>query len=139
MRIKECSNLNDIQVFHFFEISENIRTDFGELDKFWFNSYIAISRVNRAIRNLNKLSTSEFPLKEKRIAEMKFLRGHFYFMLKIMYKHVPYITEDIPVDDYGTISNRALTNDQLWEAIAADFQAAIGGLPNPQPDLGRAN
>ena len=135
---KGGSGPNDIQVFHFFEISENIRTDFGELDKFWFNSYIAISRVNRAIRNLNKLSTSEFPLKEKRIAEMKFLRGHFYFMLKIMYKHVPYITEDIPVDDYGTISNRALTNDQLWEAIAADFQAAIGGLPNPQPDLGRA-
>lgn len=135
---KGGSGPNDIQVFHFFEISENIRTDFGELDKFWFNSYIAISRVNRAIRNLNKLSTTEFPLKEKRIAEMKFLRGHFYFMLKIMYKHVPYITEDIPVDDYGTISNRGLTNDQLWEAIAADFQAAIGGLPTPQPDLGRA-
>lgn len=135
---KGGSGPNDIQVFHFFEISENIRTDFGELDKFWFNSYIAISRVNRAIRNLNKLSTSQFPLKEKRIAEMKFLRGHFYFMLKIMYKHVPYITEDIPVDDYGTISNRGLTNDQLWEAIAADFQAAIGGLPTPQPDLGRA-
>lgn len=136
---KGGSGPNDIQVFHFFEVSENIRTDFGELDKFWFNSYIAISRVNRAIRNLNKLSTSEFPLKEARIAEMKFLRGHFYFMLKIMFKHVPYITEDILVDDYGTISNRGLTNDQLWEAIATDFQAATEGIPSPQPDLGRAS
>jgi len=97
---KGGSGPNDIQVFHFFEISENIRTDFGELDRFWFNSYIAISRVNRAIRNLESISESDFPLKETRIAEMKFLRGHFYFMLKIMFKYVPYITEDIPVDDY---------------------------------------
>ncbi|TDD99360.1 RagB/SusD family nutrient uptake outer membrane protein [Flavobacterium cellulosilyticum] len=136
---KGGSGPNDIQVFHFFEISENIRTDFGELDKFWFNSYIAISRVNRAIRNLNKLNTSTFPLKETRIAEMKFLRGHFYFMLKIMFKRVPFITEDIPVDEYGTISNRGLTNDELWEAIASDFQAATGGLPTAQQNVGRAS
>lgn len=136
---KGGSGPNDIQVFHFFEISENIRTDFGELDRFWFNSYIAISRVNRAIRNLESISESDFPLKETRIAEMKFLRGHFYFMLKIMFKYVPYITEDIPVEEYGSISNRDLTNDELWDAIAMDFEAAIESLPASQQDIGRAN
>ncbi|MFD0990337.1 RagB/SusD family nutrient uptake outer membrane protein [Mariniflexile jejuense] len=136
---KGGSGPNDIQVFHFFEISENIRTDFGELDKFWFNSYIAISRINRAIRNLNKISASDFPLKETRIAEMKFLRGHFYFMLKIMFKYIPYITEDIAIEDYGTISNRDLTNDELWDAIAGDFQAATEGLPVSQQNIGRAS
>jgi hypothetical protein len=136
---KGGSGPNDIQVFHFFEVSENIRTDFGELDKFWFNSYIAISRVNRAIRNLNTIKISEFPLKEKRIAEMKFLRGHFYFMLKIMFKYVPFITEDIPVEDYGTISNRDLTNDELWDAIANDFKESINLLPVTQQEIGRVN
>ncbi|MFD1161244.1 RagB/SusD family nutrient uptake outer membrane protein [Hwangdonia seohaensis] len=136
---KGGSGPNDIQVFHFFEISENIRTDFGELDRFWFNSYIGISRVNRAIRNLESISESDFPMKETRIAEMKFLRGHFYFMLKIMFKYVPYITEDVPVEEYGSISNRDLTNDELWDAIAMDFEAAKDGLPVSQQEIGRAN
>lgn len=136
---KGGSGTNDIQVFHFLETSENIRTDFGEFDGFWFNSYSAISRVNKAIRALNQVEEADFPEKETRIAEMRFLRGHFYFMLKIMFKHVPYVTEEIPVEEYGTISNRALSNDELWEAIAGDFEAAAANLPPAQPEVGRAD
>ncbi|MGW1453948.1 RagB/SusD family nutrient uptake outer membrane protein [Salegentibacter agarivorans] len=136
---KGGSGTNDIQVFHFFEVSENIRTDFGELDAFWYNSFIAISRVNKALAALNQIDEVEFPEKSTRIAEMKFLRGHFYFMLKIMYKYVPYVTEDIPVEEYGTISNRALSNDDLWSAIAGDFEAAAQVLPSSQPQVGRAD
>ncbi|WP_081212285.1 RagB/SusD family nutrient uptake outer membrane protein [Salegentibacter sediminis] len=136
---KGGSGTNDIQVFHFFEVSENIRPDFGELDAFWYNSFIAISRVNKALAALNQIDEAEFPDKQSRISEMKFLRGHFYFMLKIMYKYVPYITEDIPVEEYGTISNRFLSNDELWNAIATDFEAAAEGLPIEQPEVGRAD
>ena len=136
---KGGSGTNDIQVFHFFEISENIRPDFGELDAFWYNSFIAISRVNKALAALKQIDEADFPEKQTRIAEMRFLRGHFYFMLKIMYKYVPYITEDIPVEEYGDISNRALSNDELWSAIASDFEAAAEGLPPSQPEVGRAD
>lgn len=136
---KGGSGTNDIQVFHFFEVSENIRPDFGELDAFWYNSFIAISRVNKALAALNQIDEAEFPDKQSRISEMKFLRGHFYFMLKIMYKYVPYITEDVPVEEYGTISNRFLSNDELWNAIATDFEAAAEGLPIEQPEVGRAD
>src|SRR5690606_4524360 len=135
---KGGSGTNDIQVFHFFEVSNNIRTDFGELDGFWYNSYVAISRVNKAINALNQIEQSEYPPKQERIAEMKFLRGHFYFMLKEMFKYVPYITEEVPVDEYGTISNRALSNDELWEAIAQDFESAAADLPTNQSEVGRA-
>lgn len=136
---KGGSGTNDIQVFHFFEVSENIRPDFGELDGFWFNSYAAISRVNKALRALNQIDENDFPEKQTRIAEMRFLRGHFYFMLKILYKNVPYITEDIPVEQYNEISNRSLSNDELWSAIAADFEAASANLPPSQPEVGRAD
>lgn len=135
---KGGSGTNDIQVFHFFEVSNNIRTDFGELDGFWYNSYIAISRANKAINALKQIDESEFPLKKTRIAEMHFLRGHFYFMLKEMFKYVPYVTEDIPIEQYGTISNRALSNDELWSAIAADFEFAATNLPQHQEQVGRA-
>lgn len=33
---KGGSGTNDIQTFHFFEISNNIRPDFGELDGLWY-------------------------------------------------------------------------------------------------------
>src|SRR5690606_41599043 len=69
---------------------------------------------------------------------MKFLRGHFYFMLKVMFKYVPYITEEVAIEQYGTISNRALSNDELWEAIAQDFENAAGNLPVHKGQVGRA-
>lgn len=79
---KGGSGTNDIQAFHFFEISNNIRSDFGELDRLWYLNYVGISRANKAIAALNQLTDTEYPNKQKRIAEMKFIRGHFYFMLK---------------------------------------------------------
>jgi hypothetical protein len=136
---KGGSGTNDIQDFHFFEVSNNIRPDFGELDAFWYNSYVGISRANKALRALEQISAEEYPLKDTRIAEMKFIRGHFYFMLKIMFRNIPYITEDVAIEDYDTISNRALDNEQLWEAIAKDFEAAAAGLPAMQSQKGRAN
>lgn len=135
---KGGSGTNDIQVFHFFEVSNNIRTDFGELDGFWYNSYVAISRVNKAIRALQEIEQSEYPKKQERIAEMKFLRGHFYFLLKEMFKYVPYITEEVPVEEYGAISNRELSNDELWDAIAVNFESAATNLPVSQEQVGRA-
>jgi hypothetical protein len=136
---KGGSGTNDIQDFHFFEVSNNIRPDFGELDAFWYNSYVGISRANKALRALEQISAEEYPLKDARIAEMKFIRGHFYFMLKVMFRNIPYITEDVAIEDYDTISNRALDNEQLWEAIAKDFEAAAAGLPAMQSQKGRAN
>src|SRR5690606_14246733 len=81
---------------------------------------------------------SEYPEKKVRIAEMKFLRGHFYFMLKEMFKYVTYITEEVPIEGYGSISNRALSNDELWEAIAQDFESAAANLSDNQGHVGRA-
>jgi len=135
---KGGSGTNDIQDFHFFEVSNNIRPDFGELDSFWYISYVGVSRANKALHALEQLSEADYPLKKTRIAEMRFLRGHFYFMLKIMFRNVPYITEDVPVENYNTISNHDLSNEELWNKIAEDFQAAADVLPDTQTQVGRA-
>ncbi len=135
---KGGSGTNDIQDFHFFEVSNNIRSDFAELDNLWYLNYVGISRCNKALRALEMLDVAEYPQKEARIGEMKFIRGHFYFMLKILYRNVPYVTEDIPVEEYPQISNTKLTNEELWENIAADFEAAAAALPDAQPQVGRA-
>lgn len=130
---------SDIQAFHFYETSSNIVPTFGEPDALFYNCYIAISRINNAIRVLNSVSENEFEMKNRRLGECRFLRGHFYFLLKTMFKNVPYIDEVVPTDAYGTISNVELTNDESWAKIAADFEFAYRNLPDVQPEIGRAN
>lgn len=88
---------------------------------------------------MNGLDESDYPLKTQRIAEMRFLRGHFHFLLKILFKRIPYIEEGIATDSLNFISNVQYTNDDLWNKIAADFQFAVNNLPPSQEDVGRPN
>lgn len=134
---KGGSGAQDIQVFHFFEVSNNILPNFGEVDRLWYQLYVSISRTNSAIRTIK--DAEELNEKESKLAEARFLRGHFYFLLKILFKHVPYVDENTPVDEYETISNRELTNDELWQKIADDFEYAVEHLPLSQSEIGRAN
>ena len=129
----------DIQEFYFMEIFKNVRSDIGQYDGQWFQYYVALSRVNAALTNLDKLSETDFPLKKIRQGEMRFLRGHFYFQLKIMFKNIPYIDETVNTNDYDKISNVALKNDELWDKIAEDFQFGVDNLPPSQTQIGRAN
>lgn len=105
----------------------------------WPGIYAQLSRANIALRTLNAITDAEMPLRNVRIAEMKFLRGHFHFILKRLYKYIPYIDENAKPEDLITISNRLYTNDQLWDKIAEDFQFAYDNLPTSQPQKGRAN
>jgi starch-binding outer membrane protein, SusD/RagB family len=105
----------------------------------WSNFYKAISRANIALKSINGLDATAFPLKATRQGELRFLRGHSHFMLKMLFKYVPYIDETLSNDDIIKTSNRTYTNDQLWDKIAEDFQFAIDNLPSTQTQPGRAN
>ena len=134
---KGGSGEQDISTFHFFEISTNISTEFGEVDALWYQCYVSISRANSAIKAIN--AVENLANKEAKIAEARFLRGHFYFLLKILFKNIPYIDETVPVGEYGTISNVALSNDELWQKIADDFKYGVDHLPAKQMDKGRVD
>ncbi|UOR03707.1 RagB/SusD family nutrient uptake outer membrane protein [Hymenobacter aerilatus] len=128
----------DVDAFHFYETFTFNRVDLSNTDEFWYRMYLSISRCNDALRRLNTLDVSAMPNKAVRQGEMRFLRGHFYFLLKEMFKYVPYIDEELPVDQYPTVSNVALSNDALWGKIAEDFRFAAANLPDTQPEIGRA-
>lgn len=105
----------------------------------WENAYKAISRANFALKALDDVTDAQFPKKAVRQAELRFLRGHMYFVLKQIFNRVPYIDETQSDEEIVQVSNVALTNDQLWEKIAADFKFAVEKLPETQPEVGRAN
>ncbi|MDR6197782.1 RagB/SusD family nutrient uptake outer membrane protein [Siphonobacter sp. SORGH_AS_0500] len=105
----------------------------------WENYYKAISRANVGIRSLTNLSDTDFPSKKTRLAELRFLRGHSHFMLKMLFKNIPYVDETLSNDQILATSNRQGTNDALWDKIATDFQYALDNLPVSQSQPGRAN
>lgn len=130
---------NDIQDFHFIQTFYNTRTDFGPVDALWYNLYVGVARANDALTAIESVPEADFPLKKVRQAEMRFIRGHFYFQLKTLFKHIPFLDETTPKDDYSKVSNVELTDDELWEKVADDFEFAAENLPEAQPQVGRAN
>lgn len=144
---------SDIQEFHFIEISSDIQTNFANPDELWYLCYVGIGRANTAIRALQKNDSTSFPLRDQRIAEMRFLRGHFHFILKQLFKQIPYIAEDIPTDGFedlrdleetnriiayiNQVSNTTYSNDSLWSLIADDFRYGCEVLPSSQSEVGR--
>lgn len=104
----------------------------------WQNLYKSIARANTAIRAVNGLSEGAYPAKKSRLGELKFLRAHSYFTLKLLYKNIPIFDETLLDEDVVKVSN-TLSNEDAWNKIAADFQFAIDNLPTTQTETGRAN
>lgn len=130
----------DVAEVNFYEQYNLTQPTAGLMHPFtWDNYYRAISRANEALRVINELSEEEFPLKAVRQGELRFLRGHSHFMLKILFKNIPYINETLTREQILETSNVQYTNDELWNIIGEDFQFAIDNLPETQEQVGRAN
>lgn len=115
---------------------------FNYINWFWTEGYSGISRCNTALHALNNVSEDVFPEKTVRIAEMRFLRGVYYFKLKILFKWIPWIDEDLPSAEYENISNHpsdAVNDLGIWQNIYNDFKFAAENLPTEQEDIGRCN
>jgi hypothetical protein len=104
----------------------------------WQNLFKSISRCNVALRAVNTLDEAKYPSKKTRLAELRFLRGHSYFVMKRLYKNIPIFDETISDEEILKVSN-TISNDESWNKIAADFQFAIDNLPTTQQEIARAN
>ena len=132
---KGGSGPGDGDVFHQLEIQQGVLTTNWNINDMWVRLYNSLSRVNSAIALLNE---SDFDMKQQRLAEMKFLRAYGHFLLKRLYKHIPFvINENLTYDEYNNLSNRAYTNDEGWQLIINDLEEAFNVLPEKQADKGR--
>jgi len=124
---------NGIHLMEVFQTNPTI-VDIG---KKWLALYEGVKRANLAIRLLNESTDFNPDLKKERIAEMRFLRGHFYFELKKIYNQIPYVDETaVKPEDYY-VSNTKLSSDEVWGKIEDDFKASLDVLPETQADPGR--
>tara|TARA_R110002033_G_scaffold134052_5_gene173964 strand:- start:22018 stop:23760 length:1743 start_codon:yes stop_codon:yes gene_type:complete len=104
----------------------------------WTNYYKAISRANFALSVINSIPDADYTNKTLRQAELRFLRAHSHFMLKLIFKKIPFITEELTQEEISETSND-LSNEDLWNKIADDFLFAYNNLPQAQDEVGRAD
>ena len=132
---KGGSGTSDGDVFHQLEVQQGVLTTNWNINDMWVRLYNSICRVNSAIALLNE---SDYSQKEQRLAEMKFLRAYAHFLLKRLYKNIPFVVnEKLTYEQYNNLSNRTYSNDQGWQLIIDDLMEAYNVLPESQADKGR--
>lgn len=135
---KGGNGTEDGDVFHNLEVSQGIMTTAWNISDMWQRLYNCISRSNAALQLLDQMDENTYPLKQQRIAEMRFLRGHGHFLLKQLFKKIVIANdENLSPEEYNNLSNTVYTNDEGWQQIANDFQFAFENLPDTQADKGR--
>ena len=141
--LKGGSGPNDTG-YHAFDIWTTLTpTTPGEMDELWYRLFCAVSRCNRALVSLEQNGTSVLgeETTRQRVAEVKFLRAHFYYKLLTVFRQVPWIDEDVYKNStYEEVRNDALSYEELFQKVIDDFQEAYDVLPAKGPgEDGRAN
>ncbi|RYY52004.1 MAG: RagB/SusD family nutrient uptake outer membrane protein, partial [Chitinophagaceae bacterium] len=132
------ADLDEVDKMEHYNLVNAAMNGIGFLPRTWKNLFKSISRANVALRAVQTLNETDYPQKQVRLGELRFLRAHSYFTMKLLYKNIPIFDETATAEDILAVSN-TLPNDESWNKIAEDFVFAISVLPESQTELGRAN
>lgn len=141
--LKGGSGPNDTG-YHAIDIWKTVTpTTPGEMDELWYRLYCAVSRCNRALLSLERNGESKLGAEttRQRVAEVKFLRGHFYYKLLTVFRKIPWIDEKVEAaGSQESVKNDAYKYRELFGKVIDDFKAAYDVLPVKGPgEDGRAN
>lgn len=111
------------------------KSDNGVLNTYWKSSYETVSRANNAIANIPGITMDE-SLKNRLIAEAKFLRAYSYFNLTNIFGKVPLKLQ--PQNNVEAIYVGLSEVSVIYTQIEKDLKEAIPALPLVYPaDKGR--
>jgi starch-binding outer membrane protein, SusD/RagB family len=121
--------------FHFYDAQLNSQVDW--LASIWDELYRGINTCNAVIERAPKATGLSDVLKKQRVAEMRFLRAHYYFILFQQFGGVDLkLTETLAP---SKVTSRASDAD-MFKAIIADLEASLPDLEakKASSDYGRA-
>ena len=102
----------------------------------WGSLYTAIRETNEAISYLHTYGQMKDEDKTRLEAELRFLRGYFYFELIKRYKDVIIYDEDLS----AIVKDKAVsTESEGWDFVQADLDFAAAHLPAAASAHGRIN
>lgn len=126
----------------YLDIARGFQTTVNPLGDRWTQFYQAIRDCNTFLANVNKVPDVDETEKRRWIAEAKFLKGYYHFLLMRMYGPVPIMDENIPIDaqEEQIVIARAPV-DAVVSYIVKLINEARKDLPltigNPARELGR--
>lgn len=104
----------------------------------WAGYYKGIYRANLAILNIPNI-TMDTNIRDRLVAENRFLRAYFYFFLVRAFANVPEITQPLNPNQYNQTN---ASPDSIYALIERDLLYAIQNLPEKSQysssDIGRA-
>ncbi|QIA07435.1 RagB/SusD family nutrient uptake outer membrane protein [Draconibacterium halophilum] len=101
----------------------------------WTNFYQAINTCNAVVDRATASEELTDDEKNPKIAEARFLRAHYYFILVQSYGDVPLTLEETQGVELEAVRTPAA---QVYDAIIADLEFAVTHLPVTQSNFGRA-
>jgi hypothetical protein len=114
------SPLNGPQIYDF-------TASHADIQSFWNNLYIGISRANYLLANLNNNPSIDAGIRSQVEGEALFLRAYYYFMLVQNYGGVPLILK--PAASVNEVDAPKATAKEIYEQIIADMTRAEGLVP----------
>lgn len=93
----------------------------------WQSAFHAVNRANSVISNVPGIQGMDAALRDRIVAEAKFLRAYHYFNLVRLFAGVPlYLEETRSLQD---LQRPRATQAEVYQAIIADLEAAVPALP----------
>ncbi|MFO7934336.1 MAG: RagB/SusD family nutrient uptake outer membrane protein [Bacteroidales bacterium] len=106
-----------------------------QISDFWTSRYQGINLSNQVLTNVPGIDMSQ-AVKDRMLAEARFMRAFHYFYLVRAFGGVPLI-EEVPAGPEGLIRTSL---EETWDFIEQDLRAAMPDLPEtvPSSEYGRA-
>lgn len=133
---KGSSGISDGSDVHQLETFIAVANNQAALIK-WEACYEGVTRANRAIRAIDAFAGWDEDQRNIRLAEVRVLRGHYYFELKKIFDRIPYVDEKTNPETIRSVGNHGLTSEEVWDLIEADFSFGAEHLPLVQEKVGR--
>ena len=121
--------------FHFYDAQLNPNVDY--IANIWDEMYRGINTCNAVIERSAKVAGVSEAIKKQRVAEVKFLRGFYYFLLLQQFGGVDLrLTETLVPSKVTTRASEA----DMYKTILADLESALPDLEakGKSSDYGRA-
>ena len=111
----------------------------GFVNNYWGNSYAKITRCNRFLEGVTKLTDEA--ARKRLTAEARFIRATQYFYLSQFFHDVPLVTKVLTKDEANAVTKTPQA--QIIEFIVREFTESAADLPNfkdlTDNEIGRAS
>lgn len=100
----------------------------------WNAFYVGINTANTVIAQAPNVTGIDETIKKRRVAEVKFLRAHHYFVLVQQFGAIPLVLNQST--SANKVASRAPVTE-VYAAIVKDLESALPDLTATTPDYGR--